>query len=308
MSRTRRRWRPVGEQRQGLGAGVEDHLDADMAGGGLDVGDGIARQLAQLEGRAVEVERARLGAGHEEEVVDHAVQAAGVAQDDRPVGGGLLRRGRAGGELLGEPDDGRQRGAQVVRDRREQLLARAPGRLHRLLALELVAHQAGEHLHEADVLAAELALRLAREAAERPVERAVVAAQGHAEVGADVGLLGDVEGGGDRVRARVGHRAREAAVDHALAVGGLELGAVVQREAEALGVAVGAADQLTALAELADEGELHAGELARGLQGALDHDLGGRGGDISPPHRQGAAGPEGAQPTITRSRPAALAR
>ena len=83
----------------------------------------------------------------------------------------------------------RQRGADVVGDRREERALCALGGADRLEAVELVADELGQRLHQAHVLVADRGLRRARDAAERPVEAAVAAAQGHAEVGADAGRL-----------------------------------------------------------------------------------------------------------------------
>ena len=175
--------RAVGEQRERVGTGVERHVDAALARRRVDVGDGVAREGAQVERLAVEVERARLGAGHEQEVVDHPVQAAGVAQDDRAVGGGLLDVASPAASSSAKPMidvSGVRRSCDI--DASSSWRARRADSTASWRSSWSPTRRAST-FHEPHVLAAELLVRLAREAAEGPVERAVVAAERHAERG-----------------------------------------------------------------------------------------------------------------------------
>jgi len=140
-----------------------------------------------------------------------------------------------------------------------------------LVAAELVADDRGEHGQEARVALAQARVGLAIDAAQRPVEAAVGHPHGDADVGADPGVVGDRELLGDRMALGVGDHVRERAVDDALAVGVLELHAVVGLEVERSAVGLGdVAVDLAAGLELRQQRDVHVQMGAGSLKCGLD--------------------------------------
>jgi len=172
-----------------------------------------------------------LQARHVEQVLDQGAQAPRLLADVLDDGSLLLGRGRLGEpQGIGQADQGRQRGAQIVRDRRQQRIAQPFGLhlqrrilrdLHVVGALECDGDQPGDSVEQPALFGTEQAracLGFDRHKAAQPHRRLQGQVQhgaGGQRIGSEPGRLavvhgplGDAQFDRQGVRCRAPQRAR----------------------------------------------------------------------------------------------------
>ena len=119
----------VGERRRRGAGRAHGEGEPGGLGGGEERPHGVVDGHREIMGHRVQRERPTVEAGQREEVGDEPIEPFGLGRDDRRGGGRIGCRAVADG--LGVAADGRQRRAQVVADREQELLVEGARPLER---------------------------------------------------------------------------------------------------------------------------------------------------------------------------------